>query len=232
MSVVEIIHDLAQALMSELGIDGAPTDNIVSFAIDICAEEVDYYPKEILARLPDEPEHASLCHTTADRLFSMLGREPVEMGVAFAPAAPPSSRGIAQVARDLARDVHAAVRASQRKVYRIKFANHSFVVVVRNQKVELFQSYQWRYGVGVGMQGQLDSDLAILCLATMAWDGDAAREAQELAFGVALDPGLSREVLAYKRATLVSDDLLVSRLRERMRSGISYYKALRVRLAS
>jgi hypothetical protein len=82
------------------------------------------------------------------------------------------------------------------------------------------------------MKAQLDSEMVMLCLATMAWDGEAAREAQELAFGVALDPGLSREVLSYKSAALVSDDLLVTRLRERMRAGITYYRDLRAQLAS
>ena len=86
---------------------------------------------------------------------------------------------------------------------RVKYANHEFVVTVLNGRAELFQSFQWRYGVGLGIEHAktlADEDVEV-CLANMARGGKVAEEVQVATFGYALSTDVAG-VFGYEKAEL------------------------------
>ena len=40
----------------------------------------------------------------------------------------------------------------KREIYKIKYSNHEFVVVIRNRRAEILQSFQAFYGAGYGLE--------------------------------------------------------------------------------
>lgn len=230
-SIAEIITDLGSELMRELGIPGELTPAILSFAIDVGREDALWYDEQMLRDVFTSPEVAAFCRPTAARLFGMFRTDSIEQAFEYtAPESLPHSERREEVfvsTVKLARDVRKAVIDRSRAVYKVKYANHEFVITVRNQRPELFQSFQFHHAVGAGIEyaksfceGEIE-----LCIATMAAGGDAAHDAQTAAFGYGLSSELA-DVFAYQKASLASDDVIAERFRERMRATLTYYKEI------
>jgi hypothetical protein len=234
MSVADVITSLGKSLMQELDIPGETTEAILTFAIDVVREDVYYYPTDILDSFVAEPERCSFCRKTAERLFNLLGAEPVEHEYEFNSSESDSGlqkRQASVLAVKLARQIRESRLAAKREVLWIKYANHEFVVVVRNRRAEILQCFQAHYGSGHGLKiakSLADGELE-LCLALMASGRDEAAHAQKIIFGRTLSAEMSKEVFAYSKATLFDDDRVVERLRGHMRASLVYYKELAAR---
>lgn len=233
-SLAEMVTDVGGEVMRDLEIPGELTHQILSFAIDVGPEDARWENDQMLSDAMTWPEASSFCRSTATRLFAIFQTEPID---AFEHTAPESLPDLARkkqvfvAAVRLAREVRAAVLSGSRAVYKAKYANHEFVVTVRGQRAELFQSFQFRYGVGTGIEyaKSLEDGDVEAYLANMARGGKVANDVQTEAFGYPLSPVLAG-VFAYEKAGLASDDQIVQRVRERMRVTLTRYKEVSQRL--
>jgi hypothetical protein len=231
MSVADVITSLGRSLMQELEIPGDATETILTFAIDVVREDVWYYPADLLDSLVADPECCSFCRRTAERLFDLLGVAPVDHEYEFKPSESDTElqkRQVSKLAVKLARQIQESALADKREASRIKYANHEFVVIVRNRRTEILQSFQARYGFGHSLRiakSLADGEL-VLCLALMASGGDKATDAQKVAFGQTLITEIPEQIFAYSKTTLLDDDHIVERLRGHMRASLVYYREL------
>jgi len=146
------------------------------------------------------PEASSFCRQTAARLFGMFRTDPIESAFEVAESLPDrdKKRQVVESTLSLARELRTAVVHGLRQIYKVKYSNHEFVVTVRNQRAELFQSLQFRYGVGDGVdytKSFADGEIEYY-LANIAQGGKIARDVQRAAFGYDLSPDLAIQATA------------------------------------
>lgn len=230
-TIPEMITDTLRSVMRELAIPGEPTEDVLTFALDVSRD--DFFPEEFLPQLLASPQSAAFCRTTAARLFTLLRAEPVEDTFVYVPAPALSSierrREVYEHSFRLSKDFSRIVAVRLGAVWKVKYSNHEFVVVVKGGRPDLLQSFQGLRGYGVGRSVEFTKSLRAgeveYLLATMAAGGVLAERVHEALFGQALNAEVA-DVFAFEKASLASDLEIVSRLRERMYASLGYYKEL------
>jgi hypothetical protein len=128
MTVAQIFLDAVKHAAHDIEF----AENTVTWALDMEKNSHPWneIPLGLLCQWLRAPAAVTLCHPTANWIFGSL-----------------TAYGTAISCLNLASDVSNA-HAQERTAFRVELAGHSFVVVVRNGKAELLQSFMSKFALG------------------------------------------------------------------------------------
>ena len=133
MTVAAICLDVSRKAQLECGIDGALTEEIVTWAIAIDPRMVTgFSQQEQRLFFIEDPSSVAHCGYTAQRIFEKLTTSERATG-AFA---------------NLALHIATAAKNRLRMIFHARYLNHEFIIVVRNDITELLQSFHTMYTLG------------------------------------------------------------------------------------
>jgi len=204
MTVAQIFLDAVKHAAHDIEF----TENTVTWALDMekNSHPWDAFPLNLLCQYLRTPVAVTLCHPTAKWIFVSL-----------------TANGAAISCVNLASDVRSA-HDQVRTAFRVELVGHSFVVVVRNGKAELLQSFMGEFTLGRNLlhhQACFDPDFLGQNLSALS----SAKIRREL---------FKKDVSEYdiktcERAPIKTDLEIWNVLFRRAASGLESYRYLRSR---
>ena len=232
MTLAEICVATAEEVAADVGLSQAPIDDVLTFAIDIDVTFISAFDRQYVRNVVADPGASALCYDTAKRLFDLFrnGAETAAYRFDAVGALEQQRRDVLEPARDLARRVGHALKGREQVVFEITYANHAFIVVVRDGRTEVMQSFMARTSLGMDLLTNTPYDgemIQRLLLAALVGHPRQSRAAHELLFGAPLELNMPAVRFEYRISTLASDETIRQRLRERMTVNLRFYASVR-----
>jgi hypothetical protein len=229
MTLAEICIHVAEEAAKKAGVVGEITEDLLAFTMDV-ADEISSFGQNSALKIVADPLAFTFCRHTAARLFSLFGAEDADLSYEFTPFGTLAQQRSDTIGllRELAGIVRRAVANREPTIFQIKYANHEFVVVARNGRAELLQSFMTKYTLGWSLKNNVPLDPVEIegVLLDMPGQSKAALETQRLHFGACLKNDSADVVFGYKKASLATDNTIHQRLRDRMEKNLRIYTSI------
>jgi hypothetical protein len=222
LTVGRICLDVCRGAQSKCDIDGELTQDLVTWAL-VMDLRVDPHTADGLSqqdrRLLYEPP--TNCGHTANKIFSKLTTEAKvpgafpNLGQHLANAAQaPKPPGAPKVAKN-----------RRRMAFHVRILNHEFVIIVRNGKTKILQSFEGGYSFGQYLL--MENTVYSLALLQNYLNHIILPYVQIQLFGYLLIPNSYDHIARYDYATLKTDKEIWEALYADAVSGLLCYKSVR-----